>query len=134
MNSPLRKKRKQTVILDPVTGQPRVVESTEKSIRFINGSLDSDEIQTFTPLHCGCITAAGGQCYECKAIVCKEHLFRCTACGQGLCPEHAHSIRDESGARVFMCKRCRNKTKRNSRIRHVVRSLLSPLVGWEDER
>ncbi len=135
MESPLRRKKKITVIRDPKTGEDRVVKSLEEKNVFLDGSLDSTEVEVLVPLKCGCINKEiAGTCFQCGNVVCADHIYFCAdpCCCQPLCSEHVYFVDSEKNGKLPMCKFHFKAHRRKTSNRKIRNFLLAPFFEFED--
>jgi len=128
---PLRRKKAYEVTIDPLTGQKRILKSTqEDNILSDQGSVDTDQLSEVFFLDCGCNTnqGVGGRCFECQAISCPLHHGQCQSCQKPLCMQHSIFLDTESQAKIRFCRYCYDKITRRQKWTKAGRFFLSLFV------
>ena len=131
---PIRRKKRQEVIYDPITGQDRVLDEThEEDVLSDRGSVDSTGIHRKFFQDCGCDAESDGRCAQCQAISCPACHGRCHICQKPICLEHSSFIETEGQERMRLCSRCYGKVTRKQKWARVGRFFLATLVQEEQK-
>ena len=129
---PLRRKRQYEVTQDPVSGQERILESSNEEHALGDaGSVDSLAKRNRYPNDCGCFKPVGGRCIQCGKLSCVDCHGHCNGCGKPLCLECSISIDLPDKQRIRLCGRCCLKLKRRERLSKAKRFLLSAFLEFE---
>ncbi len=122
---------------NPWTGRQESAQkkSTDHSLTNSDG-IESHVVDVLPASSCGCCSLPAGFCAECTArglsgTACARCLGWCTTCHKPICPKHSVFPEDNPEGRRW-CRSCYDEKRRRSFARGVLRSLLSPLVQFEN--
>jgi len=131
---PLRHDNAFEVTHNPISGQDRILESTEKTdLLSDDGSIDSSGVHRKYFRDCGCDGPVGGCCYQCQAISCTACHGRCQNCQMPICLQHSHFWETDKQGIIRLCTHCFDSLTRKYKWSKVGNLLLSLFVEKADE-